>query len=292
MNKKKLKKEMIFVLSSERSGSTLLTRMLAQNSRFISPPELWFLRYETYEDWKYHKPEAFHSLEILASELNPPQTGESLDRKLKGMLSIDVYETLMSMCEQDRLIVDKTPGYSNESQVLDKTLNLNAKYIWLLRHPLGVIDSEIRHADTRSVAAGKSTKFHRIKEFMQCLMDTGMTRRARRREGKWRTQNTNIEGFLKGVPDANQATLYFEELIQRPEDNLRRICERLQVDYLPEMKDPFLKDVEIKAGIGNPNFNKRTCLDPNMASDWKDRYSLNQLKPATISLMRNFGMNT
>ena len=291
MNETMQKTEILFVLSSERSGSTLLTRMLAQNARFISPPELWFLRYETYEDWKHYKPEAFQSLEMLASELCPPQTGESLDRKLKGMLSIDVYEALFRMCERDRILVDKTPCYANEYQVLEKTLSLNAKYVWLLRHPLGVIDSEMRHADKRSATAGRNGKLHRIKAYMQSLIDRGMTRRARRREAKWRRQNENIERFLAGVPEANQATLYFEELLQQPEDNLRRVCERLQVDYLPEMKDPFLKNVPIKAGVGNPNFNKRTCLDPDLASEWKDRYSLNQLKPSTISLMRNLGIS-
>ena len=136
MNETMQKTEILFVLSSERSGSTLLTRMLAQNARFISPPELWFLRYETYEDWKHYKPEAFQSLEMLASELCPPQTGESLDRKLEGKLSIDVYEALLGMCERDRILVDKTPGYANETQILEKTLGLNATYVWLLRHPL------------------------------------------------------------------------------------------------------------------------------------------------------------
>jgi hypothetical protein len=285
------KTEILFILSSERSGSTLLTRMLAQNAHFISPPELWFLRYQSYEGWKKHKPEAFQSLEVLASELCPPQTGESLDRKLKGMLSIDVYEALLGMCEQGRVLVDKTPGYANEFRVLNKTLSLNARYVWLLRHPLGVIDSEMRHMDKRLLATGKNTKFHRMKLYMQSLLDRGMTRRARRREEKWRRQNANIEKFLQTVPESQHTTVYFENLLQQPEDNLRRVCEVLQVDYLPEMKNPFLKNVEIQAGIGNPNFNQRTSVDSNLASEWKDRYSLNQLNPATLSLMKKIGMN-
>jgi hypothetical protein len=279
----------LFVLSSERSGSTLLTRMLAQNEGFVVPPELWFLRYEGFDEWKAQKPEAFASLKVLGQHMNPAQPVDSLEKELQGMPSLKVYAKLARHCGPQRVIVDKTPGYANELPVLRKSLNLNAKYIWLIRHPLGVIDSEMRHAEGRDTAGGLAKVLQDLKSSVQKCLDSGMTRRARRREAKWRLQNHNIEQFLGEVPCGNQARLRFEELLGSPVKSLQNVCDQLNLVYDPKMENPFQTDIEITAGIGNPNFNKRSRLDPSLADEWRARYAVPQLESSTVQQMVKYG---
>lgn len=53
---------LMFILSSERSGSTLLRFLLGEHSRLVSPQELFILRYPDFATWRARKPVAMESL--------------------------------------------------------------------------------------------------------------------------------------------------------------------------------------------------------------------------------------
>ncbi len=59
----------IFILSPERSGSTLLSAMLGGHRQIVAPPELHLLRYPTLRAWRAGYPAAVPSLEGLLETL-------------------------------------------------------------------------------------------------------------------------------------------------------------------------------------------------------------------------------
>ncbi|HET9061852.1 MAG TPA: hypothetical protein VFO62_01060, partial [Candidatus Binatia bacterium] len=52
---------LLFILSTERSGSTLLSLALGANERHVSPPEMHLLAYPTFDAWYADYPSAMLS---------------------------------------------------------------------------------------------------------------------------------------------------------------------------------------------------------------------------------------
>lgn len=278
---------MLFVLSSERSGSTLLTRMLGQHPAIIAPSELWFLRYEDFHGWNTEKPQALHSLAEIASSLGLPEDREALAAHFKDKETLAIYRELLARTPEASILVDKTPAYANELPILEKSRALDATYIWLLRHPLGVIASEIGHADKQLQENGRNTPLRRLRHAVQRKMNGGMTGRERRREEKWLLQNRNIEAFLKTVPESRQVRIVFEELLLHPEETLRALCQTLGIDFHSAMLDPFAGKSKIKPGLGNPNFHTRSRIETAPIHSWKGRYSPEFLSADTLGFMKH-----
>jgi len=279
--------KMLFVLCSERSGSTLLTRMLARHPGILAPSELWFLCYQDFDAWQREKPQAIHSLMEIAPPLGLPGEPDELAVRFGGMDTISIYQELLRRLPQAAVLVDKTPAYANELSTLAKSLPLDATYLWLLRHPLGVIDSDMRLAEKQGIS-----RFRRVKQTLQRAMNAGMTHRERRREEKWLLQNRNIGTFLKSVPGVRQSTVIFEDLLLHPEESLRGICNSLEIEYHAAMLDPFASKAEIKPGLGNPNFHTRSRIETTPVHSWKERYSPIQLRKTTLEFMETFGASS
>ena len=125
-----------FILSSPRSGSTLLRVMLAGHPSLSSPPELHLLPFDTMAERE--------------QELGVSQLGEGLKRALMALKNIDadqsqklvqqlirenrsvaeVYQQLQQLAG-DRLLIDKSPTYASNRDTLDKAEAIfdGAKYI-------------------------------------------------------------------------------------------------------------------------------------------------------------------
>ena len=277
---------MLFVLSSERSGSTLLTRMLGRHPRIMAPSELWLLRYPDFHDWQNEKPQAIHSLCELAPRLLLPENPAGLAAMFGDSDTLTIYESLLSAAPEGSVIVDKTPAYANETAILERSRGLDARYIWLLRHPLGVIDSETRLAEKRAIEAGKGGRLRRFKQIIQRKLHHGFTRHERRREEKWLLQNRNIEAFLGTIPQWRQSTIVFEDMLIDPQRHLAGVCEMLDLPYDEAMLDPFAETAAIKPGLGNPNFHTRARIETSPIDSWRDHYAPRHLQAATLEFMR------
>jgi LPS sulfotransferase NodH len=55
----------LFILSTERSGSTLLSVLLGAHHNVIAPPELHLQAYSTFDEWRQQYPSAMKSLCFL-----------------------------------------------------------------------------------------------------------------------------------------------------------------------------------------------------------------------------------
>ena len=279
---------LILILSSERSGSTLLRVMLGEHSRIVAPAELFLLRYPDYRAWRAAKPEAMHSLTEYFELLDQPKTVTEIDAACAQRDTFEVYEWLFAALPPDALLLDKTPAYANRMETLQRSLAVHPFYVWLIRHPLGVIDSHLRLK--RKEHGGVRWFRRRINERIQRLLDSGMTQLARRREAKWVEQNRNIRDFLATVPASQQCVIRFEELVTDPRSALAPLCQALGLGLEPSLLSPHTKKRSMKPGIGDPNFDTHDRVDQEPAFDWKQRLSERSLTPETMEFMRQIGV--
>jgi thioesterase domain-containing protein len=145
----------VFVLSSPRSGSTLLRVMLAGHSRLLSPPELHLLPFETMgerarslgEGQKKGLGEGLVRVLMELRGIDAEASGAMVRRWAEEDLPVQaVYRRLHDMAE-GRLVVDKSPSYVSRLATLLRAEALfeGARYVQLVRHPYAVIESIVRN---------------------------------------------------------------------------------------------------------------------------------------------------
>jgi acyl transferase domain-containing protein/acyl-CoA synthetase (AMP-forming)/AMP-acid ligase II len=257
-----------FVLSSPRSGSTLLRAMLSANPALFAPQELHLLWFQDMKE----RQEAFHGV------LGDKGLGFGLARAVMDLRGLDgpaaeaavqdwiaaqtpvaeIYRTLQQEAAP-RLLVDKSPSYALSPAVLRRAEALfdPARFIYLYRHPYAVMESVGRQRlwnwfDLENVAP-------------QVLA-----------EETWAVHNRNILDFLDGIPRDRQLWVAFEELVARPEPIMKSICAFLGVPYAESMLSPYAQSAirdDAKSGktmAGDPNFLKRSEIDSGLGEKWRE----------------------
>ena len=279
---------LILILSSERSGSTLLRVMLGEHSRIIAPAELFFMRYPDYRSWHRLKREAIDSVIEYFDLLGFPKTPAEIDDICRNFDWRQVYDWLFSFLPHGSFLLDKTPAYANQMTSLTRSAYFQPFYIWLIRHPLGVIDSHVRLK--RKELDGLRRLRRRINERVESFLDGGMSKLARERESKWVRQNSNIRRFLATIPEQQKHIVRFENLVTNPSSTLSDLCVAIGLDFEPAVASPRIKRRVMKAGIGDPNFDTHSQVDQEPAVGWKRRLSERTLTPETLNLMREIGV--
>jgi thioesterase domain-containing protein len=259
----------LFVLSPPRSGSTLLRVMLAGHPLLFAPPELELLSFETLAErraafagrngfWlegavravmEIHRCDAARAEELLAAMEGENATSQELYRRMQEWVA-------------PRLLVDKTPSYALDPEVLARAERLfdGARYIHLLRHPLAMIRS-FEEARLDQV-------FFRFPH--------GFSRR-QLAELIWAASEESILAFLAGVPPERQLALRFEDLVARPEEDLRRLCGWLGLEFDRAMAQPYEeKAARMTDGIhpwsrmlGDIKFHQHRGVDASTADHWR-----------------------
>lgn len=280
---------LIVVLSSERSGSTLLRVMLGAHSRIVAPQELFLLRYADFETWRARKPVAMESLVELFSLLGRPMDTAAISVGCAGRSTPGVYEWVFEFVPRGLFVLDKTPAYANDATTLTRSAALSPFYTWLIRHPLGVIDSHVRL---------KMKERHRRplpKRVLRPLRDAveewtdGMSALARTREAKWILQNGNIRNFLRDVPASQQAVVHFEQLVRAPESVVQKLCAAIGIEPEAGMVKPKTRQV-MNPNLGDPNFHLHGKIDAQPAESWAERYAEAQLRPEARELIEQLGI--
>ena len=252
-----------FILSSPRSGSTLLRVMLAGHPSLSSPPELHLLPFDT--------------MTQRETELGVSQLGEGLKRAymaLKGVSADQSQELVSELIERnadirevyqqlqqlagDRLLVDKSPTYASNYETLTKaeTIFDGAKYIHLVRHPYSVIESFTRMRMDKLVGSSESDP-HRLAESI------------------WRESNQNILDFAKEIDPERYHLVYYEDLVSKPQEVLTDICNFLEIPFDEAVLTPYQGDRmtdgvnETAMSLGDPNFHKHRQIDAQLAEAWR-----------------------
>lgn len=273
----------VFLLSSERSGSTLLRVILGRNPAIIAPGELFLLGFPDYETWRRVRPLAIESLVEFLRLVGRPNDPGSLDARWAGCTIAELYRWMLEQLPAGARLLDKTPAYATHRETLDATRFLEPFYIWLIRHPLGVVDSHLRVKRQRTKGFGRIVK--RIKEPIQRLLFGGMSRKGRRREDLWVKQNANIRDFLSDVAPEQKYVISFENLVERPAEEVERLCQVLGIRFSPSMLEHPARDVKVIAGLGDANFHRHRKISAAPAFHWRSRLSESALTPAATRMV-------
>jgi iturin family lipopeptide synthetase A len=280
----------IFILSPMRSGSTLLRIMLAGNPRLFAPPELQLLCFENIPDRnaafvgydKYlHEGVLRAIMEVRGCDA---AAAESIVAGFEnsGAEMKSIYGQLQEWIAP-RLLVDKTPDYAMDIEVLRRAEDLfeDPLYIHLARHPLGMI---------RSYEKGRFI----LESLFRGRHDFTARQMA---ELTWLISHRNITEFLKGIPASRQHRVRFEDLVSTPDSVLGGLCEWLEIPYAQEMSDPYKGGSErmtdgihpMSPQVGDANFYQHGRLNPDVAAAWKSSFTEDFLSPITWELAAALG---
>lgn len=284
---------LILILSSERSGSTLTRVVLGEHSTIVAPQELFLMRYPTYAAWRELKPVAMESLVEFCRLVGRERSEAEIERTCAAMTIHDVYRWMLEQLGPDQRLLDKTPAYANDGETLRRSVPLEPFYIWLIRHPLGVIESHVRlkmrdrHSpDVRGLA-------RRVKDGVRraaAVATDNMIPLARQRETKWVVQQTIIREFLATVPAERRTRIYFEDLVCDPERTIRGLCAAMHLDLEPAMLEACGARRQMNVDLGDPNFHTHDRIDPATADQWRAHYSEAALTFETRRLMDALGV--
>jgi hypothetical protein len=286
---------LIFLLSSERSGSTLTRVILGAHSRIVAPLELHLLRHPTYAVWRRDKSIAIESLIDFTKLVGRIRTVEEVDAHCRDFTTQQVYEWMLSQLPPGKILLDKTPAYSSEGDTLRRSVPLAPFYIWLVRHPLGVIESQVRLRREAELKHGgmRAWTRHALAD-VAARIDGGMTALAREREAKWLVQQTIVHEFLAGVPAERKTMVRFEHLLADPPAVIQRLCEAIGVPFEPAMLDPerfgALRERGSHADLADPTFHTRHRIEADAGDNWRGQYAESWLTRETRRLMEKIGL--
>lgn len=204
-------KNLIFLISQPRAGSTLTQRMLGSHSEIHTVSEPWLmlhpfyaLRSEGYEV-EYNTQWARDAVQGFINDI--PEGEEAYFNGLRRMYSY-LY-SCATLPSGKRYFLDKTPRYYFIISELYKTFP-EAYYIILLRNPLAVLCSMIN--------TWTQDDWFKLHLYKHDLLEAPV-------------RLINSINLLKN----NCIVLHYEWLLLNPEWETSKICSWLGVDFLPEM---------------------------------------------------------
>ncbi|HVG19428.1 MAG TPA: sulfotransferase, partial [Blastocatellia bacterium] len=279
----------VFVLSAPRSGSTLLRVMLAGHPLLFSPPELELLSFNTLEErraaftggdsfWLEGTLRAIMQIKGCDADRARAIMQECEDRRL----TTQQFYRLMQEWIGERRLVDKTPSYALDRQVLGRAEEDfdDALYIHLLRHPCGMIQSFDEYK-LDQIFFRYEHQFSR-RELAELI---------------WVVSSQNIVEFLKRIPPRRKRQVRFEDLVSQPADVMGGLCDFLGLDLHPGMLRPYEdKREKMTDGIhaesrmlGDVKFHAHVGIDPRVGERWKDVVDEDSLGEPTRSLAESLG---
>jgi Sulfotransferase family len=265
---------LIFLFSQPRSGSTMLQQMLGRHPAIHTLSEPWILL----PPFLALRPDGYGSDGYWGGDIR----ARVLKKALSGFIQClpdgeQIYcESVRLMCghlyasalksSDKRFFLDKTPLYYHIIPEIHRTFP-KAKHVFLWRNPLAVLNSII---DVWT--AGDPTY---LRHFKGDLVDAPR----RLREG--------IESLA-----GNCLPIHFEELVSDPTRELRRVCQYLEIDFVPEMIE-YGRGPLTRFAMGDPvTVYQRSRPDVSHADRWRERLRNPQTWRLTRDYLRMLGSDT
>lgn len=268
----------LFVLGVPRSGTTLLRVMLAGHPQLFSPPEMILAPFSTMAERKSALDVRFWEkgglrrtlMELLGLEV---EAARQQEEAFEGLTVPAVYAWLQERLGE-RILVDKCPHLAGDPTALARLPEWfpDARYLWIVRHP----GSVIRSLENMPMA-----------EVMLTGFEGGGA-------GIWTGGNRLFQSFLSKIPSERWIMLRYEDLVQQPEVELRRFCEKMGLPYAPEMANPYEGD-RMREGpkgaraVGDPNMAGRGKIDASLSTAWLEGFDPTVLSEDSRALSAELG---
>ena len=282
----------IFILSTPRSGSTLLSVLLGAHSSVVAPPELHAFRFPDYASWKRGYSLSMKSLGALMNGLGYGHSEQELERRFSGMDIDGLYECLLDLAGPGRLLVDKTPSYGCLDDSLAHIEGLKPYYIWLLRHPLGVASSRHERKWSQLRRARDSLGWYRYRyQWLRRKVLDASGIALKNELNYWVDVHQRIGRFLGSVEAGRFSIVQFESLVRNPQAVMQGLCDELGLALEPGMLDPAQNiPGEMQWGIGDEKIHSHPRITPAVADSWKERYDVSKLDAGILRLMEKLGV--
>ncbi|MBK9394960.1 MAG: sulfotransferase [Uliginosibacterium sp.] len=281
---------MVFILTTPRSGSSLLRIMLAGHPHLFAPPELELLSFGSMQErrnrlggglsfmreglvramMEIRQCDADRAAQIIAGHEARDDSTQQFFRLLQQWIG-------------KRLLVDKSTTYSLATEILDQAEDAfeDNVYIHLVRHPCGTIRS-FEEARLDRVLRFEGEDRYSVRQFAELT---------------WIVSHQNILGFLSRVPDHRQIRVRFEDLIRDPRPIVEGICERLKVEFDPLLLNPYQHQErrmtdsvnDLSVGMTDPKFHAHKDINPEVADNWQSLYSEDILSESARQLAEELG---
>ena len=245
----------IFILGSPRSGTTLFSLMLKQQSEIAIPYESHFI-VPIVNKWRETSSAQFASVrlqilqEILASryvrEWHPPINQKQIDLESCDNLATLIDNVFMTYAhnEKKQRWADKTPGYLTHADTLIH-LFPNSKFIHLVR-------------DGRDASLSLLRTHFGPNNFLSAIQNWDRNVRIARK-------------MLAMLGSKQRMELRYEDLVSEPQINLKTVCDFLEIEFQPEMLENFREDVESRVGdrVHSHHSNLLQPLNASSCYRWK-----------------------
>jgi len=265
----KLQNPILFVLSSPRSGSSLLQLCLQANPSLYAGQELYLLQFDTMGE-REAMPEMRPLMDGLLKNVME-LLGVTIDiaRARVSQFGPDcptwrVYESLQRMAGS-RILVDKTPHNASHVNIMYRATETfgAARYIHLIRHPYACIASGL--------------------ELFRIYFDLPDTTWTMVEQG-WVQVNNACDEFVDFIGQAKGQLgrvlhVRYEDLLRDPAGATRQICEHLLgITWVPGMANPyetsavesFMAVSRSSQAVTDPKLLKRKKIEPRQAEKWRD----------------------
>jgi len=282
----------LFVLSSPRSGSSLMQLCLNAHPQLFAGQELYLIMYKTLGERKEHLPPGttfYNGLITAMDELwqmeSFDKAEERVNRELGDECLVSEAYRLMSQLAKPRIFVDKTPAncYSILFLIRAQLTFEKAKFLHIIRHPYAMISSGlqlfrdyigIEGATWGTVESSSYTTINDTADHLNELL--------RHSEGE--------QGFLR---------VRYEDFVADPARCTRSICEDLlAIPWFEPMQNPytvaealasFQSDDTSRLSVMDPKLLTRKSIDPRQAEKWREIAVPQRLQPETVALAHRYG---
>ena len=248
---------LVFLLCTPRSGSSLATVMLQNHSKMFATQEMWFLM--SLVDLQSPQRKAYGGTGIVSQFFNGVLPHETFEDACRAF-ALQVYNGLLQSSAGAELVIDKSPRYYYLLEFLD-ALFPHSRRIWLIRNPFSVLASYKKVNQQRGVGFDL-TEGLRNPGFDMKIADLTV--------GLFRYYHY----FAKDNPYAHR--LHYERLVADPKAQLSEVCRFLGCDYEVGMEtygnfmNSAKSDFYFSMGVGDPFVANHTEPNQESVAIWKE----------------------
>jgi acyl transferase domain-containing protein/NADPH:quinone reductase-like Zn-dependent oxidoreductase/acyl carrier protein len=266
----RLGKRILFVLSSPRSGSSLLQLCLQANPRLYAGQELYLLMFDTMGERQAVPEMKYVDEGLVKTVMELLGVTASMARNRIQLFGDDcptwrVYSALQLMAGE-RILVDKTPANASHINFMYRAYDIfsAARYVHLIRHPYACISSGLQM----------------FRDFLDVSQTTWTMV-----EQSWVETNCACNEFLEFISRQHayarqrhsmSMQLRYEDFLRDPVAATRDICDQLLlIKWVPGMADPYetsavasFQAAESKSTT-DQKLLKRKRIEPKQAEKWR-----------------------